>query len=144
MYKKVWCTWEVVVLLIKPIVFLTFSMSSASLDLKVPFNYLQQQQMQQTNVSKKVLPPRVGVQMKKLHMVLSIISLFTITRYNLSPPWLGIISTGLDCVTLTARCLLGPDAVRTVRSLAAWRCHRLLKVILCCKVHETADSSIPE
>ena len=135
---------EVVVLLIKPIVFLTFSMSSASLDLKVPFNYLQQQQMQQTNVSKKVLPPRVGVQMKKLHMVLSIISLFTITRYNLSPPWLGIISTGLDCVTLTARCLLGPDAVRTVRSLAAWRCHRLLKVILCCKVHETADSSIPE
>ena len=119
-------------------------MSSASLDLKVPFNYLQQQQMQQTNVSKKVLPPRVGVQMKKLHMVLSIISLFTITRYNLSPPWLGIISTGLDCVTITARCLLGPDAVRTVRSLAAWRCHRLLKVILCCKVHETADSSIPE
>ena len=107
-------------------------MSSASLDLKVPFNYLQQQQMQQTNVSKKVLPPRVGVQMKKLHMVLSIISLFTITRYNLSPPWLGIISTGLDCVTITARCLLGPDAVRTVRSLAAWRCHRLLKVILCC------------
>ena len=144
MYKKVWCTCEVVVLLIKPIVFLTFSMSSASLDLKVPFNYLQQQQMQQTNVSKKVLPPRVGVQMKKLHMVLSIISLFTITRYNLSPPWLGIISTGLDCVTITARCLLGPDAVRTVRSLAAWRCHWLLKVILCCKVHETADSSIPE
>ena len=36
MYKKVWCTCEVVVLLIKPIVFLTFSLSSASLDLKVP------------------------------------------------------------------------------------------------------------
>ena len=31
-----WCTCEVVVLLIKPIVFLTFSLSSASLDLKVP------------------------------------------------------------------------------------------------------------
>ena len=36
MYKKVWCTCEVVVLLIKPIVFFTFSLSSASLDLKVP------------------------------------------------------------------------------------------------------------
>ena len=36
MYKKVWCTCKVVVLLIKPIVFLTFSLSSASLDLKVP------------------------------------------------------------------------------------------------------------
>ena len=36
MYKKVLCTCEVVVLLIKPIVFLTFSLSSASLDLKVP------------------------------------------------------------------------------------------------------------
>ena len=36
MSKKVWCTCEVVVLLIKPVVFLTFSLSSASLDLKVP------------------------------------------------------------------------------------------------------------
>ena len=36
MDKKVCCTCEVVVLLIKPIVFLTFSLSSASLDLKVP------------------------------------------------------------------------------------------------------------
>ena len=36
MYKKVWCTCEVVVLLIKPMVFLTFSLSSASLDLQVP------------------------------------------------------------------------------------------------------------
>ena len=37
MYKKVWCTCKVVVLLIKPTVFfLTFSPSSASLDLKVP------------------------------------------------------------------------------------------------------------
>ena len=36
MYKKVRCTCEAVVLLIKPIVFLTFSLSSASLDLKVP------------------------------------------------------------------------------------------------------------
>ena len=36
MYKIVCCTCEVVVLLIKPIVFLTFSLSSASLDLKVP------------------------------------------------------------------------------------------------------------
>ena len=105
------------------------------------FNYLQQQQMQQTNVSKEVLPPRAGVQMKKLNMVLSIISLFTITRYNHSPPWPGIILTGLAFVTLTARC---PDAVRTVRSLAARRCHRLLKIILCCKEHETADSSISE
>ena len=36
MYRKVRCTCEVVVLLIKPNVFLTFSLSSASLDLKVP------------------------------------------------------------------------------------------------------------
>ena len=36
MYKKAWCTCKVVVLLIKPTVFLTFSLSSASLDLKVP------------------------------------------------------------------------------------------------------------
>ena len=36
MYKKVRCTCEVVVLLIKPNVFLTFSLSSESLDLKVP------------------------------------------------------------------------------------------------------------
>ena len=36
MYKKVWCTCEVVVLLIKPIDFFTFSLTSASLDLKVP------------------------------------------------------------------------------------------------------------
>ena len=35
MYKKAWCTCKVVVLLIKPIVFLTFSLPSASLDLKV-------------------------------------------------------------------------------------------------------------
>ena len=40
MYKKAWCTCKVVVLLIKPIVFLTFSLPSASLDLKVP-NYNQ-------------------------------------------------------------------------------------------------------
>ena len=100
--------------------------------------------MQQTNVSKEVLPPRVGVQMKKLDMVLSIIALLTITRNNLSPPRPGIISTGLAFVTLTARCLLGPDAVRTVKSLAARRCHRQLKIIWCCKEHETADSSIPE
>ena len=36
MYKKAWCTSKVVVLLIKPIVVLTFSLPSASLDLKVP------------------------------------------------------------------------------------------------------------
>ena len=36
MYKKAWCTCKVVVLLIKPIVFVTFSLPSASLDLKVP------------------------------------------------------------------------------------------------------------
>ena len=35
MYKKAWCTCKVVVLLIKPIVFLTFSLPSASWDLKV-------------------------------------------------------------------------------------------------------------
>ena len=39
MYKKVRCTCEVVVLLIKPIAFLTFSLSSASLDLKVPIKF---------------------------------------------------------------------------------------------------------
>ena len=39
MYKQVWCTCKVVVLLIKPIVFLTFSLPSASLDLKVPNSY---------------------------------------------------------------------------------------------------------
>ena len=36
MYNEVRCTCKVVVLLIKPIVFLTFSLLSASLDLKVP------------------------------------------------------------------------------------------------------------
>ena len=36
MYKKAWCTRKVVVLLIKPIAFLTFSLPSASLDLKAP------------------------------------------------------------------------------------------------------------
>ena len=36
--QKVWCTCEVVVLLIKPIFSLTFSFLSASLDLKVPIN----------------------------------------------------------------------------------------------------------
>ena len=36
MYRKVRCTCEVVVLLIKPNVFLTFSLSSESLDLEVP------------------------------------------------------------------------------------------------------------
>ena len=34
--KKAWRTCKVVVLLIKPIVYLTFSLPSASLDLKVP------------------------------------------------------------------------------------------------------------
>ena len=38
MYKKAWCTCKVIVLLIKPIVFLTFSLPSTSLDLKVPIN----------------------------------------------------------------------------------------------------------
>ena len=36
MYKKEWCACKVVVLLIKPIVVLTFPLPSASLDLKVP------------------------------------------------------------------------------------------------------------
>ena len=38
MYKKAWCTCKVIVLQIKPIVFLTFSLPSASLDLKVPIS----------------------------------------------------------------------------------------------------------
>ena len=38
MYKKAWCTCKVVVLLIKPIVFFTFSLPSASLDFKFPNN----------------------------------------------------------------------------------------------------------
>ena len=36
MYKNASCTCKVVVSLIKPFVFLTFSLPSASLDLKVP------------------------------------------------------------------------------------------------------------
>ena len=36
MYKKAWCTCKVVVLLIKPIAFLPFSLPSASLLLKLP------------------------------------------------------------------------------------------------------------
>ena len=46
MYKKPGCTCKVVVLLIKPIVFfffLTFSLPSASLDLKVPISELRKQ-----------------------------------------------------------------------------------------------------
>ena len=40
MYKKARCTCKPVVLLIKPIVFFTFSLPSASLDLKVPLSIL--------------------------------------------------------------------------------------------------------
>ena len=36
MYKKAWCTCKIVVLLIKPIVFVAFPLPSLSLDLKVP------------------------------------------------------------------------------------------------------------
>ena len=36
MYKKAWCTFKIVVLVIKPIAFLTFSLPSLSSDLKVP------------------------------------------------------------------------------------------------------------
>ena len=36
--QKAWCTCKGVVLLIRPIIFLTFSLPSASLDLKVPNN----------------------------------------------------------------------------------------------------------
>ena len=46
MYKKTGCTCKVVVLLIKPIVFwvfFTFSLPSASLDLKVPISELTKQ-----------------------------------------------------------------------------------------------------
>ena len=45
MYKKPGCTCKVVVLLIKPFVlfFLTFSLPSASLDLKVPISELTKQ-----------------------------------------------------------------------------------------------------
>ena len=49
MYKKAWCTCEVVVLLIKPIVFLTFSLPSASLDLKDPIYWLTKQIITNTN-----------------------------------------------------------------------------------------------
>ena len=36
MYKKAWCTCKIVVLLIKPIAFVTFPLPSPSSDLKVP------------------------------------------------------------------------------------------------------------
>ena len=39
MYKKAWCTCKVVVLLKKPIVFLTFSLPSSPLDVKVPIRH---------------------------------------------------------------------------------------------------------
>ena len=55
MYKKVRCTCEVVVLLIKPIAFLTFSLSSESLDLKVP------------NLNGKRKAARVHVPSRKQH-----------------------------------------------------------------------------
>ena len=41
MYKKAWCMCKVIILQIKPIVFLTFSLPSASLDLKVPTDTFQ-------------------------------------------------------------------------------------------------------
>ena len=36
MYKKTWCTWKMVVLVVKPVVFVTFSLWSPSSDLEVP------------------------------------------------------------------------------------------------------------
>ena len=39
MYKKAWCTSKVVVLLKKPIVFLTFLLPSSPLDVKVPIRH---------------------------------------------------------------------------------------------------------
>ena len=43
MYKRAWCTCKMVVLLIKPIAFLKFSLPSPSWDLKVPISELKQQ-----------------------------------------------------------------------------------------------------
>ena len=45
MYKKAWCTCKIVVLLIKPIVFVAFPLPSPSSDLKVPSTELLKQQL---------------------------------------------------------------------------------------------------
>ena len=45
MYKKAWCTCKIVVLLIKPIVFVAFPLPSPSSDLKVPNTELLKQQL---------------------------------------------------------------------------------------------------
>ena len=58
MYKKAWCTCKVVVLLIKPIVFLTFSLLSASLDLKVPIAAHQNGATKQKDSAEKYTPTR--------------------------------------------------------------------------------------
>ena len=41
MYNKAWCTCKIVVLVIKPIAFLTFSLPKPSSDLKVPITFLE-------------------------------------------------------------------------------------------------------
>ena len=61
MYKKAGCTCKVVVLLIKPIVFwffLTFSLPSASLDLKVPISELTKQDGTKKRTAKRLCDKR--------------------------------------------------------------------------------------
>ena len=58
MYKKVSCTCKVVVLLIKPIVFVTFSFSSASLDLE-PLMMMMVVVMIIVSLSKEVFERRI-------------------------------------------------------------------------------------
>ena len=70
MYKKVWCTCEVVVLLIKPIAFFAFSLPSASLDLGTVGGFtrftakycLKTSQEQQEDTDEKHLPFGVYLQ----------------------------------------------------------------------------------
>ena len=65
MYKKVWCTCKVVVLLIKPIVVLTFSLRSTSLDLKVPIlaGKRDSQRHSTTTFSENILLAKTSYQM---------------------------------------------------------------------------------
>ena len=67
MYKKAWCMCKVVVLLIEPF-FFTFSLPSASLDLKVPIRKLKQQRrrrLRKRHLKSEfvLIPPRLIRQM---------------------------------------------------------------------------------
>ena len=70
MYKKAWCSCEVVVLLIKLTVFFTFSLPSASLDLKVPItawgtpNWI--------DIGSEILPLSLMLQVWSVVVVLSV------------------------------------------------------------------------